>query len=175
MTLETVKLISFEMKSNSTIEHILMNQNEIENAGVTYMCDSLSQNNSLKSLSISGNFFSSKGFDSISNLLNTTKTLKSLNVSRNYPRGSLKKFLESISQNQSLTELHIYDLDLKSYPNGFKWLYQAIKEKELKILDISDNGFTETSLMYICDVIKFNPYLEKLILRRKKFHILMFH
>jgi Ran GTPase-activating protein (RanGAP) involved in mRNA processing and transport len=169
MSLEFVKNISNAMVYNSTIEHLFMNESEIDNAGVTYICESLSKNNSLKTLSLSGNYFRSKGFDSISKLLENTKTLKSLNISSNYPRGSIKKFFESIAQNQSLTELYMSDVELKSHPNGFKWFYQAIKDKPLKVLDTSNNDFSETSLMYICDLIKFNPYLENLILKSLNF------
>ena len=163
MDLDSVKSFRLGLKKNKKLEILEMNECNLSNSNIHYICDSILENQILKSFSIQSNYFTSPGFSSISKLIQRTKSLNSINLNGNIPGGCLKEYFESLKLNETITELHMDKFELSKHPSGFRWVYDYFKNKKYKILEIGNNGFNENSMIYISKLLKFNPYIEHFI------------
>jgi Ran GTPase-activating protein (RanGAP) involved in mRNA processing and transport len=165
--------IAHELEHNSTLRHLDISCNRIENLGVTALATALKLNSTLTSLNISSNRFSEPSAVALAGTLQHNTTLTDLNVSCN-PIGALgaAAFAETLKYNTTLLALacsrtQIDDADASAIAEGLKHnsSLTSLMIAENKITDAGANklfqalmpGFTEdgsptqinTSLTYI--------------------------
>ena len=170
------------------VEQLNLSYNNITDEGVLAITDFLKQNNTLKQLIMSHNKISGDGAYNLAKVIQSNTTLQKLDISHcDIPDdgalviSSSFKSIDSLQQlkmswrnNQVTIDTAVSHCDLSSQTVGkvdAEIVSNLLCNSEITELNISHVGCTNDEIMIICDGIRRNSTLQKLIMQRNKISI----
>jgi Ran GTPase-activating protein (RanGAP) involved in mRNA processing and transport len=141
------KILGEFLKNNTKIKNLYIEKNDLMDEGVSYISNGLRFNKSIEVLNLSDNKISSIGLNFLVESLNQQDCTR-----------------ERILVNQSLQKLFLKS-NIFNNPESAKLLGDLIEyNKSLLIIDLSNNGLSESLIRYIAEALRSNITLDTLIL-----------
>ncbi|CAF0804198.1 unnamed protein product [Didymodactylos carnosus] len=151
---EGAKVIAEALKTNQTLTHLYMENNNISDAGAKAIAEALKTNQTLTHLYMENNNISDAGAKAIAEALKTNQTLTVLGIqNNNISDAGAKVIAEALKTNQTLTHLYMSNNNISDA--GAKAIAEALKTNQtLTHLYMSNNNISDAGAKVIAKAVK---------------------
>ena len=173
-----LKMITGALPENIYLQHIMLQDNAITDAGLEALCQGLKYHPSIHTLWVGGNQISDHGARSVAELILQNPNIKDVNISNRWPRRTWSEedqithpcitatgaamFARQLEAGSNLLSLNL--AEQRVCDPGAIQIFHSLKKSKLRSLNLKANRLTDKCTKALKEALQNEPILEKLVL-----------